>query len=200
MGTSNGDVPDGDALAQLFAQSHQELEKCDYCSGKIAVGMEIAIYGSDTTLGNGSGSRTSRNNWWLHRKYCSECDQQEVAFPHKGTNEVLYEATVTDNAQLTNCAIRAHSPPDEGVPWDASELFEAAYGRSLEAQAKELAEQGYSYGHQDIVDNLKLSDITVPDLYDAEGDLQLSAQDQDRLREQMMGRVSKPFRLHPQWL
>lgn len=191
MASHDQNVPDGDALAQRFNRSRQEVEKCDYCSGNITSGTDIALYASNTTFGTEGGSQASQRDWWLHRNYCEACDQQEVVFPHQGTHELLYEATVTDGGQLSDCTIRAQSPADDGVPWDASELFKAAYDRSLEDQVQELAEQGYSYGHQDIVDDLRLAVITVQDLFDDGGDLQLSSRDQDKLREQLLANLLK---------
>lgn len=184
-------VPDGDALARRFNRSQQEVGRCDYCSGQISPGTEITLYASTTTLGTEDGSQASQRNWWLHRMYCEECDQQEVVFPHQGTHEVLYGAALIDRGQLDDCTIQTQSPPDDGVPWDASELFEAAYERPLAEQAQELAEQGYSYGHQDIVDDLRLAGITVSNLFDSEGELQLSARDRDRLREQLLANLLK---------
>lgn len=93
------DALDGDTLAQRFNRSHQEVGECDYCSGNITSGAEIALYASDTTLGTESGSQSSQasqRSWWLHRSYCEGCDQHEIVYPHQGTHELLYEATITE--------------------------------------------------------------------------------------------------------
>ena len=190
----NQDALDGGTLAERFNRSHQEVGECDYCSGNITSGAEIALYASDTTLGTESGSQSSQasqRSWWLHRSYCEGCDQHEIVYPHQGTHELLYEATITDKGKLSNCTIRAESPADDGVSWDASELFEAAYDRPLEEQAQELAAHGYSYGHQDIVDDLRLAGIAVSDLFDGDGDLQLSSRERDTLREQLLANLLK---------
>ena len=182
---------------EVFARAFNRMHRvenppvdltCDFCSGPISAGDRVTTYVSEGELG-GYAESYPGTNLYAHRTYCQECDRHHIIYPHKGTSELLLEATVQSDGTHTDWALRDSSSDDHGEPWDGQRAFEFVFGEDIDMIARQLALRQESFGHEDVVDVIRRGGIDLREVFDENGTIIAPKAKQQHIQQQVFNRL-----------
>lgn len=142
---------------------------CDYCNYSLDPGDRVTSYISDAELG-GEKEPCPETGLYVHRLYCEDCERENIVYPHAGTKELLFSASLTEDGDLTDGAIEDRSGADEGESWNPGRAYQFVFGDYAKF-VEQANEKNVSVSHEDISDMIRLTGINFRELFDEGGNL-----------------------------
>jgi hypothetical protein len=166
--------------------------RCDFCSSNISHGSTVTHYGVDEPINPEASSLSPEERnapFGLLRVYCEGCDRKELRFPCAGYHEVILQSDISEEGVLREFKLLDFSPASDGVPWSPNDVWEVVHGKPFLASPMAGI---ITVGPEDIADDLASNSIDVADIVDEDGNISVTEDEREELRERVEKTRSEP--------
>lgn len=162
--------------------------RCDYCSRVITPGEDVTNYLCNRLV-NDIDISPDFPPFHMLRIYCEDCSRVKILDKCKGYNELLLISKIDKNKCLINFNIMDYSPSNDGIDYNPIEVWELGHDTITFDEFISSVYQTHGsirLGPADIIDEYRLNNINPRDIYDENGDIDIS----DTMKNKIQNKIN----------